>query len=62
MAEPIMKLYTKATGGSSIENKESALLLHYQDEDPDFGSSQVTEMLDHLENVLANEPMEVKKG
>lgn len=62
MAEPVMKLYTEATDGSSIENKESALVWRYQDADPDFGSSQATEMLDHLENVLANEPVEVKKG
>ncbi|KMZ66895.1 Trehalose-6-Phosphate Synthase [Zostera marina] len=62
MAEPVMKLYTEATDGSSIEKKESALVWRYQDADPDFGSSQATEMLDHLENVLANEPVEVKKG
>ncbi|KAJ0986367.1 hypothetical protein J5N97_004723 [Dioscorea zingiberensis] len=62
MAEPVMKLYTESTDGSSIEAKESALVWHHQDADPDFGSSQAKEMLDHLESVLANEPVAVKSG
>lgn len=62
MAEPVMQLYTEATDGSSIEKKESALVWHHRDADPGFGSSQAKEMLDHLESVLANEPVAVKSG
>ncbi|KAE8715192.1 putative alpha,alpha-trehalose-phosphate synthase 7 [Hibiscus syriacus] len=62
IAEPVMKLYTEATDGSSIETKESALVWHHRDADPSFGSSQAKEMLDHLESVLANEPVTVKSG
>ncbi|CAA7410223.1 unnamed protein product [Spirodela intermedia] len=62
IAEPVMKLYTEATDGSSIEVKESALVWHYQDAEPGFGSAQAKEMLDHLESVLANEPVAVKSG
>lgn len=62
MAEPVMQLYTEATDGSSIETKESALVWHHQDADPGFGSSQAKELLDHLESVLANEPVAVKSG
>ncbi|KAL4310695.1 hypothetical protein GQ457_01G046910 [Hibiscus cannabinus] len=62
IAEPVMKLYTEATDGSSIETKESALVWHHRDADPSFGSSQAKEMLDHLESVLANEPVTVKRG
>ncbi|EEF52030.1 probable alpha,alpha-trehalose-phosphate synthase [UDP-forming] 9 [Ricinus communis] len=62
MAEPVMKLYTEATDGSYIEAKESALVWQHQDADPDFGSWQAKELLDHLENVLANEPVVVKRG
>lgn len=62
IAEPVMKLYTEATDGSNIETKESALVWHHQDADPDFGSCQAMELLDHLENVLANEPVVVKRG
>lgn len=57
-----MKLYTEATDGSNIERKESALVWHHQEADPDFGSCQAKELLDHLENVVANEPAVVKRG
>lgn len=62
IAEPVMDLYTETTDGSFVETKESALVWHYQDADPDFGSFQAIELLDHLESVLANEPVVVKKG
>ncbi|GAB2269866.1 Probable alpha,alpha-trehalose-phosphate synthase [UDP-forming] 9 [Dionaea muscipula] len=62
IAEPVMHLYTETTDGSSIEVKESALVWHHQDADPDFGSCQAKELLDHLENVLANEPVVVTRG
>lgn len=57
-----MRLYTEATDGSSIEMKESAVVWHHQDADADFGSCQAKELLDHLDNVLANEPAAVKRG
>ncbi|XP_077252252.1 putative alpha,alpha-trehalose-phosphate synthase [UDP-forming] 7 [Tasmannia lanceolata] len=62
IVEPVMKVYTETTDGSSIETKESALVWHHKDADPGFGSSQAKEMLDHLESVLANEPATVKSG
>ncbi|CAK8561653.1 unnamed protein product [Lathyrus sativus] len=62
IVEPVMQSYTEATDGSSIEIKESALVWHHQDADPDFGSCQAKELLDHLESVLANEPALVKRG
>ncbi|KAK8608141.1 hypothetical protein V6N13_023572 [Hibiscus sabdariffa] len=62
IAEPVMKLYTETTDGSNIETKESALVWHHRDADQGFGSSQAKEMLDHLESVLANEPVAVKSG
>ncbi|OIV93734.1 hypothetical protein TanjilG_16585 [Lupinus angustifolius] len=62
MVEPVMQSYTEATDGSSIEVKESALVWHHLDADPDFGSCQAKELLDHLESVLANEPAAVKRG
>lgn len=62
IAEPVMELYREATDGSTIENKDSGLVWHHQDADPDFGSCQAKELLVHLENVLANEPALVKRG
>ncbi|KAK6947398.1 Glycosyl transferase, family 20 [Dillenia turbinata] len=62
IAEPVMQLYTETTDGSYIETKESALVWNYQYADRDFGSCQAKELLDHLESVLANEPVSVKSG
>ncbi|KAL6176029.1 hypothetical protein ACLB2K_052665 [Fragaria x ananassa] len=62
IAEPVMQLYTETTDGSNIEAKESALVWNYQYADPDFGFCQAKELLDHLESVLANEPVSVKSG
>jgi trehalose 6-phosphate synthase/phosphatase len=62
IVQPVMERYTETTDGSFIEPKESALVWHHQDADPDFGSCQAKELLDHLESVLANEPVVVKRG
>eukprot|EP00262_Sarcandra_glabra_P013956 TRINITY_DN3973_c0_g1_i1.p1 TRINITY_DN3973_c0_g1~~TRINITY_DN3973_c0_g1_i1.p1 ORF type:complete len:859 (-),score=141.24 TRINITY_DN3973_c0_g1_i1:255-2831(-) len=62
IVEPVMRVYTETTDGSTIETKESAIVWHYQYADPDFGACQAKELLDHLESVLANEPVSVKSG
>lgn len=62
IAEPVMQLYTETTDGSTIEDKETSLVWSYEDADPDFGSCQAKELLDHLESVLANDPVSVKRG
>uniref|UniRef100_A0A2N9FLF3 alpha,alpha-trehalose-phosphate synthase (UDP-forming) n=1 Tax=Fagus sylvatica TaxID=28930 RepID=A0A2N9FLF3_FAGSY len=62
LAEPVMRSYTETTDGSYIEAKESALVWHHRDADHDFGCCQAKELLDHLENVLTNEPVVVKRG
>ncbi|CAO2819634.1 unnamed protein product [Amaranthus hypochondriacus] len=62
VAEPVMQLYAETTDGSFIETKESALVWNYRHADRDFGSCQAKELLDHLESVLANEPVSVKSG
>ncbi|XP_073526038.1 uncharacterized protein [Phyllobates terribilis] len=62
IAEPVMKLYTETTDGSTIEEKETAMVWSYEDADPDFGSCQAKELLDHLESVLCSEPVSVKRG
>lgn len=40
-ALPILKQYVDSTDGSYISTKESALVWHYHDADPDFGAWQV---------------------
>ncbi|KAK9675663.1 hypothetical protein RND81_11G022100 [Saponaria officinalis] len=62
IVEPIMRSYTEATDGSIIEAKECGIVWHHQDADPDFGSWQAMELVDHLESVLTNEPAVVSRG
>lgn len=62
IAEPVMELYAEATDGSYIEHKESALVWQHMEADYFLGSCQAKELLDHLESVLANEPVVVKRG
>ncbi|XP_062198784.1 probable alpha,alpha-trehalose-phosphate synthase [UDP-forming] 8 [Phragmites australis] len=61
-AEPMMRHYTEATDGSYIENKESAMVWHYQNADPCLGPCQAKELHDHLVDVLAQEPVSVTTG
>ncbi len=42
MALPILKQYQESTDGTFIEAKESALVWHHRDADPDFGSWQAS--------------------
>ncbi|CAO2202036.1 unnamed protein product [Urochloa humidicola] len=62
IVEPVMKHYADVTDGSYIEAKETALVWHYEEADPDFGSCQAKELQDHLLSVLAKEPVSVKSG
>ncbi|CAN6182141.1 unnamed protein product [Urochloa humidicola] len=62
IADPVMHVYTETTDGSYIEHKERALVWHYENTDQDFGSCQAKELVGHLERVLANEPVVVKRG
>jgi len=62
IVEPVMKQYCDVTDGSYIEAKETALVWHYEEADPVFGSSQAKELQDHLRDVLAKEPVSVKSG
>ena len=59
---PILRLYTESTDGSWVEEKESAVVWHYANADPDFGSWQAKELLDHLEGVLSTEDAEATSG
>lgn len=62
LAQPILETYTESTDGSNLEVKESSLVWHHRDADPDFGAWQAKELLDHLEDVLASEPVQVSRG
>ena len=59
---PILEHYVKRTDGSYVEAKESELVWDYSNADPDLGSWQAKELLEHLDSVLANEAAHVVSG
>ena len=59
---PILEQYTDSTDGSFIKDKETSVVWHYRDADPDFGAWQAKELMDHLESVLVNDPVDVFAG
>jgi trehalose-6-phosphatase len=59
---PILKQYTSATDGAFIDSKQTSLVWNFRDADPDFGSWQAKELMDHLESVLVNDPVDVFAG
>ena len=59
---PILEQYTDATDGSFIRDKGTSVIWDYRDADPDFGQWQAKELMDHLESVLVNDPVDVFPG
>lgn len=62
IVEPILDQYHDATDGSLIRDKGTSMIWDYRDADPDFGSWQAKELMDHLESVLVNEQVDVFPG
>ena len=60
--KPVLQHYVDRTDGSSVEVKDSALVWHYSRADPDLGSWQAKELLEHLDSVLASEAAYVEHG
>jgi trehalose 6-phosphate synthase/phosphatase len=59
---PILEQYTDSTDGSFIKDKGTSVVWHYRDADPDFGAWQAKELMEHLESVLVNDPVDVFPG
>ena len=59
---PILEQYTDSTDGAFIKDKGTSVIWHYGDADPDFGAWQAKELMDHLESVLVNDPVDVFPG
>lgn len=62
IVRPIMEVYTMSTDGTHIVEKDSGITWAYANADPDFGSWQAKELLDHLESVMVGEAIEVVSG
>lgn len=50
----VMQQYTEELDGSYIEHKESALVWHYQDANPYFGSCLAKGLFENLQNIFAD--------
>ena len=62
VVQPIMQYFAERTPGTYIETKETSLAWHFQDADPHFGAWQAKDMQIHMEDVLANLPLEIVQG
>ena len=60
---PVLQAYTECTDGSYVEEKETGLVWHFGDADPDFGAMQSKELISHLEGMLGkNKTVDIIHG
>ncbi|ETO12001.1 trehalose-6-phosphate synthase domain-containing protein, partial [Reticulomyxa filosa] len=52
IALDVLRTYTERTDGAFIQRKETALVWHYQDSDPDYGDMQAVELERYLRRLL----------
>ncbi|EPS67412.1 trehalose-6-phosphate synthase, partial [Genlisea aurea] len=62
MVMPILQSYTEGTDGSYMEEKETCVVWHWEEADPEFGWLQGKAMVDELERILAGEGAVVGTG
>ena len=60
--KPILEQIAARTPGSFPEIKESSLVFHYRNSDPDYGNWQANELKLHLEESFGSQPMDIIKG
>jgi len=60
--EEILRRQAGMTPGSSVEKKTSALVWHYRESDPEFGSWKARELVAQLTDMLSNLPVEIHHG
>ncbi len=58
----VLDYYNQTTPGSFVEEKEASLTWHYRTVDPTLGKWKANELKIHLQNALANHPLEVVLG
>jgi len=60
--KPILEQVAARTPGSFPEIKESSLVFHYRNSDPEYGNWQANELKLHLEESFNSAPMDIIKG
>ncbi|MGI9293221.1 MAG: bifunctional alpha,alpha-trehalose-phosphate synthase (UDP-forming)/trehalose-phosphatase [Pseudomonadales bacterium] len=58
----IFQHYEGSTPGSFVEDKQSALVWHYRQADPEFGAWKAHQLLGDMYEMLANFPVEIHHG
>ncbi len=58
----VLEHYNRTTPGSFMESKEASLSWHHRMVDPTLGKWKANELQIHLQNALANHPLEVVSG
>lgn len=58
----IFQHYEGSTPGSFVEDKQSALVWHYRQADPEFGEWKAHQLLSDMYEMLANFPVEIHHG
>jgi trehalose 6-phosphate synthase/phosphatase len=61
IALELIQQYTDCTDGSYVEDKESAIVWHYEAADPEYGRMQASELAKFLESVLSLYHVDVVK-
>jgi trehalose 6-phosphate synthase/phosphatase len=59
---PVLQTYADRTPGTSLEEKSAALAWHYRNAEPEMGSHRAIELIETLEGITANTPLNVLHG
>lgn len=58
----VLKHYEGSTPGSFVEEKSSAVVWHYRQSDPEFGSWKAHQLMSEIYDMVANLPVEIHHG
>lgn len=61
LALEVIRIYTEATDGSWIEDKEFGIVWHYENADPEYGRMQANELAKYLVKVVSNPQIDIVK-
>jgi len=59
---PILEIYTDRLPGAFIEEKENSVAWHYRPADPEQAGFLASELVDHLDNLIAKTDLQVIQG